>query len=265
MRKSNDLSEALKKSVAHLAFELKRDPDYRRSWSANIAMAFKDAYAREARVVNGGLVDMHTVANQAAEDFLELLCMDRAYVSIQVREKDEQATQGTPGPAGKLEGPGRPDCRDSILEHSPVATEVTSKVLCARCVREVSAELDEIIGESTQTAYQESKNPYRSEVARTAYMKGYMALEDENVHLVRQVQRLEAALAAALRAPTAPCLACDHVDQQFGCHACLVKARKERLKRAAALIEQWMAEPGDYDERVMAFLQESRPDQKDTK
>jgi hypothetical protein len=90
MRKSNDISEALKKSVAHLAFELKRDPDYRRSWSANIAMAFKDAYARESRVVNGGLVDMHTVANQAAEDFLNLLCTDSVSVPAQTAEQYTQ-------------------------------------------------------------------------------------------------------------------------------------------------------------------------------
>lgn len=104
MRKSNDISEALKKSVAHLAFELKRDPDYRRSWSANIAMAFKDAYARESRVVNGGLVDMHTVANQAAEDFLNLLCTDSVSVPAQTAEQSGPPVTPMPQEPNAAEG-----------------------------------------------------------------------------------------------------------------------------------------------------------------
>jgi hypothetical protein len=49
----------------------KTDEDYRRSWKDNIAMSFKDEYSRTPEVFKH---DIHTIANMAADNFLNLLC-----------------------------------------------------------------------------------------------------------------------------------------------------------------------------------------------
>jgi hypothetical protein len=58
-----------KSPIADLVEALK-DADYRRSWQANIAMAFYDAYRQYPNE------DLHKVANIAADHFLNLLCHD---------------------------------------------------------------------------------------------------------------------------------------------------------------------------------------------
>ena len=73
MKKRSELAKA----VHCLARHLRKDADYRYVWRANIAMAFKDtrrSYMRKTgkRYLNGG--DIHAIANDAAENFLNLLC-----------------------------------------------------------------------------------------------------------------------------------------------------------------------------------------------
>ena len=59
----------VKEAVEILVKALKEDADYRESWKANIAMAFKDTYD------NADIMDeIHTIANAAADNFLNLLC-----------------------------------------------------------------------------------------------------------------------------------------------------------------------------------------------
>lgn len=60
--------------------ELRNDPELFRAWKDNIAMAFKDEYAREVyRQSHDHLegfkteADIHEIANKAAENFLNLL------------------------------------------------------------------------------------------------------------------------------------------------------------------------------------------------
>ena len=73
---SNTKLVVLKAKAEKLVEALKTDEDYRRSWSANIAMAFKDEWQRAAD--DGGLPatpdKIHVIANKAAEYFLWLLC-----------------------------------------------------------------------------------------------------------------------------------------------------------------------------------------------
>lgn len=66
-----EISEAVKV----LTQALKDDVEFRESYKANIAMAFKDEYFRkklEKNYLNKN--DLHLVANQAADNFLNLLC-----------------------------------------------------------------------------------------------------------------------------------------------------------------------------------------------
>lgn len=52
--------------------ELKNDEELFQSWKDNIAMAFKDEYARcEKKYKNKE--DLHKIANKASENFLNLL------------------------------------------------------------------------------------------------------------------------------------------------------------------------------------------------
>ena len=72
----------LKDAIQRLTTELRNDTDYRRSWVANIAMAYKDCegqYRRRTgkRVLNRN--DRHIVANEAAEHFIKLLCDEYKY------------------------------------------------------------------------------------------------------------------------------------------------------------------------------------------
>lgn len=68
--------EFLSNCIDSLRNTLIKDEDYRRSWQANIAMAFKDEWQRSAD--NGGLPckpeHIHEIANKAATYFLSLLC-----------------------------------------------------------------------------------------------------------------------------------------------------------------------------------------------
>lgn len=59
-----------KESVEKLTSELRNDPDFWESYKANIAMAFYD----EAKQANWEYVDLHEVANKAAERFLNNWC-----------------------------------------------------------------------------------------------------------------------------------------------------------------------------------------------
>jgi hypothetical protein len=64
----------LKQAVETLIEALKTDQDYRRSWSANIAMSFKDEWGREEfQQSEQEFEDVHKLANTAAENFLNLL------------------------------------------------------------------------------------------------------------------------------------------------------------------------------------------------
>lgn len=62
-----------KEAVEKLTQELKKDEGFFISYQANIAMAFKDEYDRcEKKYKNSH--DIHTIANAAAKNFLNLLC-----------------------------------------------------------------------------------------------------------------------------------------------------------------------------------------------
>ena len=64
-----------KEAVDHLCAQLKVDESYYYSWKANIAMAFQDAYYRRKSSGKGldSADDIHSLSNQAADDFLHLL------------------------------------------------------------------------------------------------------------------------------------------------------------------------------------------------
>lgn len=67
----------IREAVITLIDNLNSDDDYRYSWQANIAMAFKDEYRRHTESmhpddkINGE--DIHNIANAAAIHFLENL------------------------------------------------------------------------------------------------------------------------------------------------------------------------------------------------
>ena len=66
---------SIQEAVERLCEELKNDRDYYRSWKDNIAMSFKD-YFREYINSYGWVKDtedIHTIANQAADNFLKQL------------------------------------------------------------------------------------------------------------------------------------------------------------------------------------------------
>ncbi len=72
----------ISKAVKLLCKELKADPEYRMSWQANIAMAFKDEFERGVEfnttpLTNVGRDALHTVANKAADNFLNNLTRER--------------------------------------------------------------------------------------------------------------------------------------------------------------------------------------------
>jgi hypothetical protein len=69
------MDQDLKRAVALLIKELKADEGYRFSWQANIAMAFKDVYDQA-----DDKTDIHGIANEGANRFLETLCLVLEYV-----------------------------------------------------------------------------------------------------------------------------------------------------------------------------------------
>jgi len=77
-KKNTKLSESIKT----LTRALKKDKDYRRSWSANIAMAFNDNLAQYKKKTGKKVLsraDIYIVANNAAEYFLQSLCNEIKY------------------------------------------------------------------------------------------------------------------------------------------------------------------------------------------
>jgi hypothetical protein len=66
-----------KNSVEHaikvLKNALKTNDGYREGWKSNIAMAFKDEYSR-SKLKYKTREDIHYIANEAADNFLTLLC-----------------------------------------------------------------------------------------------------------------------------------------------------------------------------------------------
>ena len=68
-------SMKVEKAVKTLTEALKKDAGFRETYKANIALAFKDEYARrrlEKNHVNSE--DVHEIANKAADNFLDLWC-----------------------------------------------------------------------------------------------------------------------------------------------------------------------------------------------
>ena len=73
----------LKEAISKITTELKNDIDYRRSWSANIAMAYKDCehwYKQKTGKKQLNKEDKHIIVNDAAEHFLKLLCDEYKFV-----------------------------------------------------------------------------------------------------------------------------------------------------------------------------------------
>jgi hypothetical protein len=72
----NIIKMKIEDAVKTLTGELMTDPNYRISWQANIAMAFYDC-ANQYRKKKGkkylSMVDIHTIANDAANNFLNRL------------------------------------------------------------------------------------------------------------------------------------------------------------------------------------------------
>ena len=69
-------------ALKELTKVLKKDKEYRYAWLANIAMAFKDGvrqYKKEKNKKVLSEVDIHMVANRAAEYFIKLLCDEIKY------------------------------------------------------------------------------------------------------------------------------------------------------------------------------------------
>jgi hypothetical protein len=68
-KKESNLIDGLKKALSE-------DSDYKQTWQANIAMAFKDEFARwqnkcKDKIPTGA--EIHVIANKAAKDFLDVL------------------------------------------------------------------------------------------------------------------------------------------------------------------------------------------------
>lgn len=57
-----------KEAIEHLTSEFEKDPDYRRTWVANIAVKFQDTFHQMHR--QHGLYE---ISNEAAERFMEAL------------------------------------------------------------------------------------------------------------------------------------------------------------------------------------------------
>ena len=74
---SDKIAISLPYAIDKLTDALMTDADYRRSWQANIAMAFYDAYQEEYGVtINKGSEVVHKIANNGAKRFLDNLIRD---------------------------------------------------------------------------------------------------------------------------------------------------------------------------------------------
>lgn len=76
---NTELKSAIEVLIKHLS-EDKAEESYYYAWQANIAMAFKDEYDKFIR--EGGIpevvlrpYEVHEIANNAAKNFLDNLCM----------------------------------------------------------------------------------------------------------------------------------------------------------------------------------------------
>jgi len=67
-----------KEAVEILVKSLQLDPGYRYGWQANIAMAFVDEFQRSKFLDQVPYCEIHKIANKAADNFLDLLCMDHS-------------------------------------------------------------------------------------------------------------------------------------------------------------------------------------------
>jgi len=63
-----------KLAVTWLTWQLRKDKDFWRSYQANIAMAFFDAFNQAQEKSDKGIepLDLHTVSNEAANNFMKL-------------------------------------------------------------------------------------------------------------------------------------------------------------------------------------------------
>ena len=69
------MNNKLQEAVKTLIEALKTDEDYRNSWKASIAMAFKDEWGREEfQQSEQDFESVHILANKSADNFLNLLC-----------------------------------------------------------------------------------------------------------------------------------------------------------------------------------------------
>lgn len=76
---TNYKNKQLKESIEILIQALKTDEAYRRSWKDNIAMSFKDECYRQLKEslyteYGDAEEEIHTIANEAADNFLKQLC-----------------------------------------------------------------------------------------------------------------------------------------------------------------------------------------------
>lgn len=60
-------------AMKKIAKTLKADKGYFYAWQANIAVTFKDEYFRDKKKYKNK-EDIHRIANNAAKQFLDLLC-----------------------------------------------------------------------------------------------------------------------------------------------------------------------------------------------
>lgn len=76
--KQSAVEPSIEKAMRRLTSELSADKSegsYYYSWQANIAMAFKDEFERQyPHSSTGYLFDLHLIANNAAKNFLDILC-----------------------------------------------------------------------------------------------------------------------------------------------------------------------------------------------
>lgn len=68
---------SIKHAVKIIVNALKTDESYRIGWQANIAMAFKDEFTKtNPDLKSTSDYELHIIANQASNNFLNLLCED---------------------------------------------------------------------------------------------------------------------------------------------------------------------------------------------
>ena len=78
-------------AIAHLTQKLEKDPSYRIAWQSNIAMAFYDKarqYKKEKRKKYLSMVDIHIIGNEAAINFLNLLCTEKSLKTNKAIKKE---------------------------------------------------------------------------------------------------------------------------------------------------------------------------------